>query len=904
MPNTTASPPDLSGLVPTVYPGLDFDTISDDLTLQLQAAFSNVYNDFAISSLGVTLQDIIAYGLDILSFYLDRRATDTYLATARTPNALTTLTRQLGYKIKGAVPATVDLNVLLAGTPPSFLVPVSPQFQFQGPNSLVFEVSEAVTLYNPASPAVGTTIPAVVPCYQGQTITENFVSNGTPNQSFSMHQLPTGLYVAQGTVQVVVGGVTWFESDFLTYAQTNQFEFDYIDTPPTLNFGDGSAGNIPPAGASIVVTYVATAGQTGAVTASTGDNTIITGPVTPLTVNFQTINLNITNPASGPGFNPESTSHIQATAPFSFKSRDVAVTGEDYFAQANSYADPVFGTVAAAEAISARSAAQDLAFQQAISNLTIDVVSQQNAVASLGAVSTNNGTSTISIVASASNMTVSGMIGNIFTPASVGNSLGLSGCSNAGNNGVFLIISILMNTAGTSALSVTVTNASAVPETSTVGVKWSEITETISNLAFLATDIATQTGNGNATLSTINSDLAALIGTTGTLSTSLSTLTGDVSLLTQQNSSLASVSGEVSSAQSSVTSASTSTNGVTTNIAGFSVGSSNTITSAMQTTINNQLSSISSVLSSASSQLTLASSQLASIIAALGTGTPGQALKTDLQSLVTTLTTVTGSTIPAIQELTGAVPGNSKNLTLVLDTLTTDSSSVTLDTNTISTTLTALTATTNTGTRDVSTPTYIACYDQILSTDFGTGFGDIFAIQQHLDTIESNDSEANVISVPILAKNASGFYTAPPVALVQALQNYLVSIKEVTQTPVVVDGSAALILSGVNLVYGYTGTTQTLAQNAVQAALDGLYKNRSFGQSLYVSDIDTAIRAVPNIVYVNVKQIFAVNAQSLQPQPLDANGNLIITTNQVITEDPSLNLFTSVLVNPTSTTAV
>jgi hypothetical protein len=893
VPDTTSTPPNLEGLVPTVYPGLDFDTISDDLTLQLQAQFSNVYNDFAVSSLGITLLDIVAYGLDILSFYLDRRATDTYLETARTPAALTTLTRQLGYKIKGAVPATVDLNVLLAGAPPGFLVPMAVGFEFQGPNQIVYSVSQATTIYNPVAPAVGTTIPAIVPCYQGTTITENFVSNGTPNQTFTMNQLPDGQFVAQGSVTVVVGGTTWFEVDFLTYAQTNQFEFEYIDTPPELVFGDGSAGNIPPAGASVVVTYTATLGQAGTISASTGNNTIISGPVSPLAVNFQTIPLNVTNPSSGPGFNAESTAHIQATAPFAFNSRNVAVTGSDYFAQANSFADPVFGTVAAAEAISARTAAQDLQFQQEIYQLSSDVQSQQATINTLGTTTSNSGLSAVTVgIPSGGNVTISGLTGGVFTQTSLnnGSQLRLSGLNNGVNNGIWPIIGLVTG----STTSVIVGNASAKAEGPTQNVTWAEINGTLGNVVENTADIAAQVATGQSLVTGSGNIGPSVASMLSALQTALTTLnSGDVPLLNQQLTTLGLVSGGVSTISSNV-----STTAIT--IAGISVSvSPNNLTDATY------LSLLSS-LTAAQNAITTVTAQLSSIIAALGTGTPGQALKTDLAALSTTLGTATSTTIPKIQGQLGTVTGTTPNLAAatgsVFYALNNDQAALTADASTISTKLTQLVATTNTGT--IGQPGYVACYDQILNTQFANGFGDIYAIQQHLDTIESADCNSNVISVPILAQNASGFYTAPSVALVQALQNYLDSIKEVTQTPIVVDGSGSLILSGVNLVYGYTGTTQTLAQNSVQAALDGLYKGRAFGQSLYVSDIDTTIRAVPNIVYCNIVQIFAFNALTLVAVPLDQNGNLLITTNQVITEDSSLNLFTPVLVNSTSTTSV
>jgi len=93
------------------FSGLDFDTHFDDLQSRMQIRFAIDFNDFALSSLGIMLIDIISFGLDSLSFYLDRRTTDLYLDTARSRKSVSRLTRQVGYKMRASVSASVDLDV-------------------------------------------------------------------------------------------------------------------------------------------------------------------------------------------------------------------------------------------------------------------------------------------------------------------------------------------------------------------------------------------------------------------------------------------------------------------------------------------------------------------------------------------------------------------------------------------------------------------------------------------------------------------------------------------------------------------------------------------------------------------------------------------------------------------------
>lgn len=354
------------------FSGLDFDSHFDDLQARMQVRFASDFNDFALSSLGIMLVDIISYGLDSLSFYLDRRATDLYLDTARTRNSVSRLCRQLGYKMRAAIAASVDLNVTVTA-PLTVTVTIGRGFQFQGPNSLVFEAAQDVS-WSPAEQVAGVT--KIVPCFQGETFTESFVSDGTANQVFQLRRVPDAAFIVAGSAVVDVDGGPWEESEFLTFDLTDQYEIGFNDNPPTVRFGDGVAGNIPTVAASIDVTYVASRGKEGLVAAGT-----ITDTVAPLVVNFEQVQLVINNPRSSSGADdPENLVHAKIFAGQVFKSRFVAVTRSDYEALAGSYADPLFGRIAVAQALSSRSAASDLKLQTLLNDVRASITPTEPAV--------------------------------------------------------------------------------------------------------------------------------------------------------------------------------------------------------------------------------------------------------------------------------------------------------------------------------------------------------------------------------------------------------------------------------------------------------------------------------------------------------------------------------------------
>jgi hypothetical protein len=343
------------------YTGLDFDTHNDDLRSRMQVQFASDYNDFATSSLAIMLLDLVAFGLDTLSFYLDRRASDTYLGTARTRGGVARLTRQLGYKMAPAVASSVDLEVHVA-IAQVFPVPIPQRFQFKGPFDLIFEASEAVVI-SAASTAI-----VSVPCYEGQSVTDTFTSDGTAFQVFTLARVPDGAFVVLGSVFLTVNGTPWTEVPLLDFDHSDQFEVGYNDDPPTLRFGNGITGNIPALGATIDVRYVASHGLTGIVNKETIDDV-----VSQLVVMATPIELIVNNPAGSiGGDDPEDLDKAKALAPQVWKARDVAVVRTDYDAIANAYADPLFGRVAVAQAIAVHSAAQDTALQ----TLLADIVAQ------------------------------------------------------------------------------------------------------------------------------------------------------------------------------------------------------------------------------------------------------------------------------------------------------------------------------------------------------------------------------------------------------------------------------------------------------------------------------------------------------------------------------------------------
>jgi hypothetical protein len=331
------------------YAAKDYASIFDSLLRRLKVEYATIYNDYASTAVGIMLIDLMANAVGQLCWYMDRVASDCYLDTARTHSAVAKLVKQIGYKMRPASAATVDLALTFT---PAIPAPAQLQagFRFGGPSGLIFE-TVAPTFLAPGTATI------TVACREGASRTVGYTGDGAQNQRFRMQggDPANGVWVAQGSVRVWIDGAEWAEHDFLDFTPTNQYEVDYLYDPPAVACGDGVAGNIPEAGADVKIQYTLIHGATGRAAAGT-----VTSVIDVLSVGGAAIKIACTNPlgASG-GADPESPDEARKLAPYAFAARGAAITQTDYQAQVNGFSDPLYGRVAKGYAINVRASAED-----------------------------------------------------------------------------------------------------------------------------------------------------------------------------------------------------------------------------------------------------------------------------------------------------------------------------------------------------------------------------------------------------------------------------------------------------------------------------------------------------------------------------------------------------------------
>ncbi len=101
---------------PIKYTSRDFDSIKQDLIEHAKRFYPDDWKDFSKSTINSLLIDTVAYTGDVLSFYLDYQANESFLDTAIEFNNVRKHARALGFKYSGA-PSTSGIVSLFCMIP-------------------------------------------------------------------------------------------------------------------------------------------------------------------------------------------------------------------------------------------------------------------------------------------------------------------------------------------------------------------------------------------------------------------------------------------------------------------------------------------------------------------------------------------------------------------------------------------------------------------------------------------------------------------------------------------------------------------------------------------------------------------------------------------------------------------
>ena len=303
------------------------------------------WTDRSEADFGIVLIELFAYMADILSYYEDRIANESFLATAQERRSVIHHLRMIGYALAPAAPASALLSLTLSTKKIKELINAGEKsiqiekgaqfatksseteesitFEYVGEEPLSIDLDKDFSGNEESKKYVG------IPIIQGKTVSEEKIgtSDGTPNQIFKLSRskmIRDSLKIQVKTPDKVDD---WVLKSSLIFSGHNDKHY-LIQTDEndmtTVYFGDNLYGKIPEKDAEIIATYRVGGDRDGNV----GANKIIVISNAP---KLKALAAKVTNETSASGGKErESIEHAIKFAPRVFRSLKRAVTKRDF----------------------------------------------------------------------------------------------------------------------------------------------------------------------------------------------------------------------------------------------------------------------------------------------------------------------------------------------------------------------------------------------------------------------------------------------------------------------------------------------------------------------------------------------------------------------------------------------
>jgi len=339
------------------YTSRDYYALREELLTRVRTAVNSGATDQQHwtgtdpADFGVALVEAFAYMGDILNYYIDRVANESYLPTASQRQNVINLAQLYGYRPAGYRSAFTTVRFtnnsstavsLPAGTQVSGKAVVDDTVQ-----TLIFTTLEAVTVPAAVSGAGGVVSVGATHSESIALRPEN-VANGTndiagefvaastgqPSQSYPL----VSDQIVDGSIQVWVQNGDMYEPwqqviHLADYGPSDAVYSITLDANNTsyINFGDGVSGVVPAPLANIKAVYDIGGGEIGNISDSVLDTVYRVPGLTSTQTSHLNDYLDVKNTTVGiGGVSPESTSSIRTNAPKLLTAVSRAVSLKDY----------------------------------------------------------------------------------------------------------------------------------------------------------------------------------------------------------------------------------------------------------------------------------------------------------------------------------------------------------------------------------------------------------------------------------------------------------------------------------------------------------------------------------------------------------------------------------------------
>lgn len=335
------------------YTSRDFDSIRNDLFTRASRQIPE-WTNRETSDFGVLMVDLWAYMGDVLHFYVDRAAGESFLSTATQRESILAIANLLDYLPAGRKPAkaTIGLDATLTTATDSTPIYI-PQYTRFKATPLVDTASPVIFTTDTPIAFVGTsngasanivldgvtystfvkTTPIPVAVTEGERFTETYTSSGLISQRLTLRQ--TGAVTNSITVTTNEEGA----GSSINYAYverlvegTNNSRIYAVDVTAdnysVITFGNNVNGKAPNINSTITISYRKSRGSAGNV--SVGAIKELESTLVPNKPALDGLVVVPNTIKAAGGVDIESINSLKVNIPASFRSQDRAVSLQDY----------------------------------------------------------------------------------------------------------------------------------------------------------------------------------------------------------------------------------------------------------------------------------------------------------------------------------------------------------------------------------------------------------------------------------------------------------------------------------------------------------------------------------------------------------------------------------------------
>lgn len=311
----------------------DYESLRKEGISQIPAMSKGDWSDTNSTDPGVIILDHLYALVDMLQFYMDHQALESYITTAKERKNIFRLAAQLGYKISCAKGAQVNVQFSTTKSYDStYTIPKNTILSTGGSEKIPFLTTEDLVMY----PGI---VKGEVTCVQGVYVEVPYEGTGASSLDGSanaedQYVTLTDIGIDYDTIEIWDDrGYSWSQVDNVYMSSEGSREYSTeltSDGQVIIHFGNGERGYAPGSSDVLTIAYIYSLGSEGKVAAGSIVSIDRTEPL--LTESGDTVSdLTVTNAeASFGGTNPEDSELIRKLAPAVIKTQGRAVTLSDY----------------------------------------------------------------------------------------------------------------------------------------------------------------------------------------------------------------------------------------------------------------------------------------------------------------------------------------------------------------------------------------------------------------------------------------------------------------------------------------------------------------------------------------------------------------------------------------------